>query len=110
MLKNDASITYINKLSQTEWKDAQDAAINCPELRRCWQICTNKCAIAQLIALFKNKSDKEAIINFLNSLEDSKRYELKIRPLLCLDQGFCALYCIATCPFGDLLKLITKDS
>jgi hypothetical protein len=109
LLKNDTSIAFISKLTTAEWRDAQNAAINCSELRRCWKACTNKCVIAQLIALFKNKSDKRAVINFLNSLEDRERYELKIRPSLCLDQGFCTLYCATTCPFGDLLRLISKD-
>lgn len=105
----DTSIRYIEQLSDEEWGELHKATKTCSEIGYCLRSCAEKCATAELLRLLKKKASRGKVLKFLLEITEEKRDELGNKPIYCLEQGFCALYCISSCPTGKFIRTLTRE-
>ncbi|MBE0446717.1 MAG: hypothetical protein IBX64_01155 [Actinobacteria bacterium] len=105
----DMPIRYMEQLSGEEQRRLHKITKSCSEANYCLNCCVQKCAVADFLQLLSKKASKERILKFLHNASDEKKDELRDKPLYCMEQGFCALYCISDCPIGKFVRALTRE-
>ncbi len=104
----ESAILHLEGFSDEEWGHAKKMLAACREPRYCRECCSQKCSVADFLeVLVQENEPRERIIDSVKALLDDRGEELGNRPVYCLDQGFCAVYCISTCPIGKVMRGLT---
>ncbi len=105
----ESAILHLKGFSDEEWDCARKMLSACREPRYCRECCSQKCSVADFLEiLMQNNESSEQTLDSLKALIDDRGEELCNRPIYCLDQGFCALYCISSCPIGKVMRGLTE--
>ncbi|MHB8840450.1 MAG: hypothetical protein ACYC56_01465 [Candidatus Aquicultor sp.] len=106
----ESAILHLEGFSDEEWDHTRKMLTACREPRYCRECCSQKCSVADFLEiLMQENGSREQTLGSLKTLIDSRSEELGNRPIYCLDQGFCALYCISACPIGRIMRALTKE-
>lgn len=106
----ESAILYLEGFSDKDWDYTRKMLEVCREPRYCLECCSQKCSVADFLAILtQEKESKESILGSLRTLVDDRGEELGSKPVYCLDQGFCALYCISSCPIGKVMRALTRE-
>ncbi len=103
------AIQYLVNLSGEEWKQGQKAIYSCSETMYCLEGCLQQCAVADLLREIAKGDSQDKSIKSIRSIIDRKYCEVRNKPLYCLEQGFCALYCVSSCPIGNFMRIATRE-
>lgn len=105
----ETAILYIEHLSDEEWQKLKTTVSSCSETRYCLDSCHQKCSVVDLLQAFHREESREETVMYLRGLIGDKVDELGSKPIYCLEQGYCALYCISSCQYGKFMRTMTRE-
>ncbi|MCL6473299.1 MAG: hypothetical protein K6T91_10910 [Firmicutes bacterium] len=105
----EGAILYVEQFSNGEWEQFKKTISSCSETRYCLDSCHQKCSVADILHAIVREDSKEQAIAFLREVVSKKKDELGSKPLYCLEQGYCALYCISSCQYGTFIRALTRE-
>lgn len=90
----------------SEVASSESVAIDCPELERCLECGMPGCPFGELVAHIVENGDP---ITYLDALPKAAKSEAAKRSRVCLEQGYCGLYCASSCAIGKCLHRIAEE-